>query len=138
MPVLVAENLSRSFGQGSTRREVLGNVSLSMERGEFVLLMGPSGSGKTTLMALLSGLAQPDRGRGWALGEELWKMSERQRERFRREHCGFIFQGYNLFPSLTGREQLEMVLRWTENIRQAEAAQRVNAILAELRMQDRA
>ena len=137
MAVLVAEHLSRSFGQGPSRATVLREVSLDLSRGEFVLLMGPSGSGKSTLLALLSGLAKPDTGQVRALGQDLWTMTEKQRERFRLRHCGFIFQGYNLFPSLTAREQLEMVLRWGEGVGAAEAGRRVGAILAELGLADK-
>jgi putative ABC transport system ATP-binding protein len=132
MAVLVAEQLSRSFGQGPTRTTVLREVSLELRRGEFVLLMGPSGSGKSTLLALLSGLARPDTGRVLALGQDLWALTEKQRERFRLRHCGFIFQGYNLFPSLSAREQLEMVLRWGEAATPAEASRRVDEMLEEL------
>ncbi|MFO0880067.1 MAG: ABC transporter ATP-binding protein [Gemmataceae bacterium] len=137
MAVLVADNLTRSFGQGTNRRTVLGGVSLSLERGQFILLMGPSGSGKSTLLALLSGLSRPETGRVQILGQDLWGMTERQRERFRLRHFGFIFQGYNLFPSLTAQEQLEMVLRWGEGVSHAEAARRVNAILDDLGLADR-
>jgi putative ABC transport system ATP-binding protein len=73
--------------------------------------MGPSGSGKTTLLAVLSGLVRPTAGQVLALGEDLWQMSDKQRERFRLRHVGFVFQGYNLFPALTARQQLELVLR---------------------------
>jgi putative ABC transport system ATP-binding protein len=132
MTVLVAEQLSRSFGQGTTRTVVLRDVSIELVRGEIVLLMGPSGSGKSTLLALLSGLAKPDTGRVLALGQDLWQLTEKQRERFRLRHCGFIFQGYNLFPSLSACEQLEMVLRWGEGASQADASRRVQEILAEL------
>jgi putative ABC transport system ATP-binding protein len=76
------------------------------------LLMGPSGSGKSTLLAVLSGLLKPDGGTVSALGKDIWQLTERGREDFRLQHCGFIFQGYNLFPALTARQQLEMVLRW--------------------------
>lgn len=138
MSVLIAENLSRSFGQGSTRVKVLREVSFQLDRGQFVLLMGPSGSGKSTLLALLSGLARPDTGRVFALGQDLWAMTEKQRERFRLRHCGFIFQGYNLFPSLTAQEQLEMVLRWGEGVSPSEASSRVETVLAELGLADRA
>jgi putative ABC transport system ATP-binding protein len=137
MSVLVAENLSRSFGQGETRVTVIRDVSLDLERGQFVLLMGPSGSGKSTLLALLSGLARPDGGRVLALGQDVWAMTEKQRERFRLRHCGFIFQGYNLFPSLTAREQLEMVLRWGEGLSAAEASRRVGAVLDELGLHEK-
>jgi putative ABC transport system ATP-binding protein len=132
MAVLVADQVSRSFGQGPTRTTVLREVSLELSRGEFVLLMGPSGSGKSTLLALLSGLARPDTGSVLALGQDLWAMTEKQRERFRLRHCGFIFQGYNLFPSLTAAEQLEMVLQWGEGMPSAQARQRVHGMLDEL------
>jgi putative ABC transport system ATP-binding protein len=66
------------------------------------------------------------------LGQDLWKMSERARERFRLRHFGFIFQGFNLFPSLTAREQLEMVVRWGEGGTRREARRRVAAMLDEL------
>jgi putative ABC transport system ATP-binding protein len=76
--------------------------------------MGPSGSGKSTLLAILSGLARPDGGLVRTLGRDLWAMPEREREAFRRRHCGFVFQSPNLFPSLTAREQLEMMIQWSE------------------------
>jgi putative ABC transport system ATP-binding protein len=86
--------------------------------------MGPSGSGKSTLLAILSGLLAPDGGRVEILGEDLWRMSDGQREAFRRRHFGFIFQGYNLFPALTALQQLEIVLRWGENLTNREARRR--------------
>ena len=94
--------------------------------------MGPSGSGKSTLLAVLSGLLRPDRGEVMVLGEDLWRMSERARERFRLRHFGFVFQGFNLFPSLTAREQLEMVVRWGEGASRREARRRVAEMLDQL------
>src|SRR5438132_2772540 len=111
-PTLRARGLTRSFGSGETLTMALRDVSLDLFPGQIALLMGPSGSGKSTLLAVLSGLLHPDRGHVLALDQELWKMSDRQREQFRLRHCGFIFQGYNLFPALTARQQLEMILRW--------------------------
>src|SRR3954447_3170843 len=113
-PALVARNLYRSFGAGEAAVHVLSDISLELHRGEVLLLMGPSGSGKSTLLAVLSGLLRPDRGAVNVLGEDLWRMSESARQRFRLRHFGFIFQGFNLFPSLTASEQLEMVVRWGE------------------------
>jgi putative ABC transport system ATP-binding protein len=92
--------------------------------------MGPSGSGKSTLLAVLSALLRPDSGQVHALGQELSRLSEREQEEFRRRHCGFIFQGYNLFPALTAREQLEMVLRWGDGLPRAEARRRTDEMLA--------
>jgi putative ABC transport system ATP-binding protein len=123
--VLVARHLSRSFGTGEAAAVVLRDVSLDLVRGEVVLLMGPSGSGKTTLLALLSGLLRPDGGQVRILDEDLWALSEPARERFRLRYFGFIFQGYNLFPSLTAREQLEMVVRWGEGASRRDARRRV-------------
>jgi putative ABC transport system ATP-binding protein len=128
-PALVGRHLCRSFGQGETLTHALRDVSLELGRGQMVLLMGPSGSGKSTLLAVLSGLLRPTSGEVLAMGEMLDAMSERQRERFRLRHCGFIFQGVNLFPMLTAREQLEMVVEWSEGVSYREARRRINAML---------
>jgi putative ABC transport system ATP-binding protein len=104
-------------------------VSLDLRRGEITLLMGPSGSGKTTLLAVLSGLLRPDDGQVLALGHDLWRLPEARREEFRLRHCGFIFQGCNLFPALTAWQQLEMVLCWGLGLTAAEARPRVADML---------
>jgi putative ABC transport system ATP-binding protein len=129
-PTLRARGVSRTFGTGAVRTTALADVSLDLCRGEFALLMGPSGSGKSTLLAALSGLLRPDQGEVLALGKDLWALSDREREAFRLEHCGFIFQGYNLFPALTARQQLEVVLRWGEGASGREARQRADEMLA--------
>jgi putative ABC transport system ATP-binding protein len=128
--VLRAQDLTRSFGEGETRVTVLHEISLELYRGQVVLLMGPSGSGKSTLLAALSGLLHPDSGRVVALGQDLWAMSDRQRERFRLSHCGFIFQGYNLFGALTARQQIEMVLRWGQGASAREARRKADDMLS--------
>src|SRR5262249_30856104 len=129
-PTLRGVHLTRSFGEGDTRTTALNDVSLSLYGGQVSLLMGPSGSGKSTLLAVLSGLLRPDAGRVLALGEDVWAMSDRQREHFRLLHCGFIFQGYNLFPALTARQQLEMVLRWGEGASARDARRRAEEMLS--------
>ena len=101
-------------------------------------MMGPSGSGKSTLLAVLSGLLKPDRGEVRIMGQDLWRMSERARERFRLRHFGFVFQGFNLFPSLTAQEQLEMVVRWSEGAVRREARRRVAEMLDQLGFGSRA
>jgi len=131
---LWGRRLTRAFGAGDTRTIALENVSLEIFPGEFVLLMGPSGSGKSTLLAVLSGLLRPDSGQVTSLGHGIWQMSDREREAFRLRHCGFIFQGYNLFPALTARQQLEMVLRWGEAINGRDARRRANEMLGMLGM----
>jgi len=74
--------------------------------------MGPSGSGKSTLIAALSGLLKPDEGTVNALGEDLWARNAGKIDRFRLDHCGFIFQGFNLFPALTALQQVTSVLKY--------------------------
>lgn len=111
-PSLKAWGLTRSFGSGDTKTYALRNVSVELYPGQITLLMGPSGSGKSTLLAVLSGLLHPDSGTVLVHDTDLWAISESQREGFRLDKFGFIFQGYNLFASLTARDQLEMVLRW--------------------------
>jgi putative ABC transport system ATP-binding protein len=115
-PSLQGLNLTRTYGQGDVRTIALRQVSLDLFRGRMALLMGPSGSGKSTLLAVLSGLLRPDSGRVLADGIDVWELSERQREQFRMRQCGFIFQGNNLFPALTTRQQLEIVLRWGQRM----------------------
>jgi putative ABC transport system ATP-binding protein len=131
-PALVARHLNRSFGTGLAAVCALRDVSLELYPGQVLLLMGPSGSGKSTLLAVLSGLLRPDGGEVAILGEDLWRMSESGRERFRLRHFGFVFQGFNLFPSLTAHEQLEMVVRWSEGVTHREARSRVAAMLDQL------
>jgi putative ABC transport system ATP-binding protein len=133
-PSLRARHLSRSFGSGETATMALRDVSLDLYPGQIALLMGPSGSGKSTLLAVLSGLLKPDGGHVLALGQDMWALSEREREAFRLEHCGFIFQGYNLFPALTARQQLEMVLRWGKGASAREARARADEMLELLRL----
>jgi putative ABC transport system ATP-binding protein len=122
--------LTRSFGDGDTKSVAVHDVSIELCTGQVALLMGPSGSGKSTLLAILSGLLSPDSGQVLGLGQDIWAMSERDRERFRLRHVGFIFQGYNLFGALTARQQLEMVVRWGENATARDARRRADEMLS--------
>jgi putative ABC transport system ATP-binding protein len=126
---LRVQDVARSFGKGAARVAALQDISLTVPRGEVTLFMGPSGSGKSTLLAVLSGLLKPDRGRVVALGQDLYQLSDRERKQFRLLHCGFIFQGYNLFPALTALQQLEIVLRWGEGASEEDARQRSDEML---------
>jgi putative ABC transport system ATP-binding protein len=134
LPALRGVNLSRSFTDGGKSRSVLEDVSIDLPAGQLALLMGPSGSGKSTLLAILSGLLSPDSGKVLAREEnnwvDLWQLSPKAREEFRLRNCGFIFQGYNLFPALTARQQLEIVLRWGYGVSGREARQKADNMLA--------
>jgi putative ABC transport system ATP-binding protein len=131
-PVLSGHHLTRTFGKGEEKTIALRDVSLNVYPGQISLLMGPSGSGKSTLLSVLSGLLRPDEGNVMVLGKDLWNLADRERERFRLQHFGFIFQGYNLFPALTARQQLEMVLRWGEGASRKEARWRTLELLDRL------
>ncbi|MDA3914479.1 ABC transporter ATP-binding protein [Oleiagrimonas sp.] len=109
---LVAENISKSFHSGTLVTTVLDGLSLCVEAGELTLISGPSGCGKSTLLSVLSGLQKVDDGRVLALGENLTNMDIRTIERFRLDHTGFVFQGFNLFPALTAQEQVELPLHY--------------------------
>jgi putative ABC transport system ATP-binding protein len=128
-PTLVARNLTRSFGEGDVKTIAVNDVSLELNRRQVSLLMGPSGSGKSTLLAILSGLLHPDHGQVLSLDKDIWALTDREREHFRQKYCGFIFQGYNLFPALTARQQLEIVLRWGEGTSAREARRRSEEML---------
>jgi putative ABC transport system ATP-binding protein len=129
-PALVGRRLTHTFGRGEQKTVALRDVSLALMPGQITLLMGPSGSGKSTLLSVLSGLLRPDVGEVTVLNTSLWRLSDRERERFRLRHFGFIFQGYNLFPALTARQQLEMVLRWGQGLSGREARRQSDEMLA--------
>jgi putative ABC transport system ATP-binding protein len=128
-PSLRGVGLTRTFGSGDALTTALSDVSVEMFPGQLVLIMGPSGSGKSTLLAVLSGLLSPQSGHVQALGKNLWEMTEKEREAFRLQHFGFVFQGYNLFPALTARQQLEMMLRWGKGVPAREARQKSDKML---------
>jgi putative ABC transport system ATP-binding protein len=99
-------NLSKSFMEGDSQRHVLSNVSASLNRGDFVILLGSSGSGKSTLLNLISGIEKPSSGDVFIDGHPITQMSERKRTLFRRDHLGFVFQFFNLIPTLTALENI--------------------------------
>ncbi|MGX1747711.1 MULTISPECIES: ABC transporter ATP-binding protein [Brevundimonas] len=110
---LEAKGLVKRFKSGRSYVEVLKGVDFDARHGDLTMVMGPSGSGKSTLIAALSGLLRPEEGRVDALDvDDLWKLSGGRIDKFRLDHCGFIFQGFNLFPSLTALQQVTTVLKF--------------------------
>jgi putative ABC transport system ATP-binding protein len=105
-----AAALSRSYGAGDSAVHALRGVSLDVPAGQFTAVMGPSGSGKSTLMHLLAGLDVPTAGTVHVGGQDITKMSDRQLTRLRREHIGFIFQSFNLLPTLSAEENIVLPL----------------------------
>jgi putative ABC transport system ATP-binding protein len=111
-PSIVCSNVVRSFGAGATTVHVLKDLSLEIFPSELTLIIGPSGCGKSTLLAVLSGLLRPSSGRVIAHGTDLWSLGQAAIDRFRLAHCGFVFQGFNLFTSLTAHQQVMLPLNY--------------------------
>ena len=100
--------IKKAFGQGDSRVQVLKGIDLSLDQGEFCVLLGPSGSGKSTLLNIIGGIDTADSGDICIDGEHRSSMREKQLTRYRRKHLGYIFQMYNLIPNLTVRENIEV------------------------------
>ena len=109
-PVILAVDLHKVYARGKERVEALRGVDLEVARGAFVVVRGPSGSGKSTLLHLLGGIDHPSRGSVVVNGTALEKASERELTRFRRDHIGFVFQFYNLLPSLPALDNVILPL----------------------------
>ncbi|MDP5293539.1 ABC transporter ATP-binding protein [Oceanimonas sp. CHS3-5] len=109
LPAFRSEGLTKTYGEGAAAVQALRGVDLELPAGELVVLLGPSGSGKSTLLNLLGGLDWPSRGRIWFFERELSAMDEAGITHYRRHHVGFVFQSYNLMPSLTAEENVELV-----------------------------
>lgn len=103
-------NLNKSFREGDTIRQVLRNINLRVKEGEIIVLWGKSGSGKSTLLNLLGGMDIPDKGRITINDLTINEMSEKERTLFRRKNLGFVFQFFNLIPTLTVAENLLLPL----------------------------
>ncbi len=108
-PVFVAQELTKVYQAGEVAVQALRGVSFEIDAAEFVVLLGPSGSGKSTLLNILGGLDVPTSGVVRWRDHDLSHAGEKELTRYRREHVGFVFQFYNLIPSLTARENVELV-----------------------------
>jgi putative ABC transport system ATP-binding protein len=102
--------VSKIYGSGPTAVHALRDVSLEVRTGEVLLMMGPSGSGKTTLLSIMGGILRASTGSVRVAGIEIAGMRERELPRVRRDHIGFVFQGFNLFPALTALENVGLAL----------------------------
>lgn len=105
---LEVKDLNKGFGDKTNRIEVLKNLSLNVEKGEFCVLLGPSRSGKSTLLNILGGIDYPDSGEVKINGEKMNSLNSKKLTMFRRNHLGYVFQMYNLIPDLTVRENIEV------------------------------
>jgi putative ABC transport system ATP-binding protein len=108
-PVLRIRSLGKTYGSGETAVHALRGIDLDIRSGEFIVLLGASGSGKSTLLNILGGLDRPSTGEVDVFDHRLTDASDDELTRYRREHVGFVFQFYNLIPSLTVRENVALV-----------------------------
>ena len=126
-PLVSLKGVAKSYRRGRQTVEVLHNLDLSIEAGEFLALMGPSGSGKTTLLNLIGGLDRPTQGEVVVAGEHIDDLSGGELAKWRSRHVGFVFQFYNLMPTLSAERNVELPLLLThlsgaDRRRNAEAA----------------
>src|SRR5678816_2822884 len=122
------QNLSKSYSEGDVRRVVLQNAHAEFQAGEITAILGKSGSGKSTLLNLISGIDAPDSGQIWVDDKDLTKLSERDRTLFRRARIGFVFQFFNLIPTLTVGENVSLPLE-LNRIPRARAHQKAQELL---------
>ena len=130
-------NLSRDFVEGQLLHRVLDNISANFVRGESVAIRGRSGSGKSTLLNLIAGIDTPDTGHVFVSGIDITGLSERDRTLFRREHIGFVYQAFNLVPTLNVADNIRLVLE-LNNVSARQSADRIAELLQAVGLADRA
>ena len=128
------ENLSFSYPKRESK--VLDNINLEIEKGEFCCIVGTSGSGKSTLLNQLAGLEKPTKGSVVINGENISKMDEKKLAVFRQNNIGFIFQAYNLMPTMTAVENVALPLVF-QGVKKSVREKRARAILKEMQLKDR-
>lgn len=136
-PVVSARKIQKSFHTGKVKIDVLKNISVDLYSGELTLILGPSGSGKSTFLATLGGLLKPDAGRVTVGKHNINELTSSQIEAIRLKKFGFVFQGFNLFSSLTALEQVSLVLGYG-GFNAAEVKHRSKKALEQVGMFDKA
>jgi len=134
--VVAIRNLSKIYAQGEIQVTALNNVSLDIQRGEFLTLMGPSGSGKSTLLHIVAGIDRPTSGRCLVQGLDVTDLNESELADWRNQNVGFVFQTFNLIPVLTAFENVELPLLLTQ-LNRSERKRRVSAALDIVGLADR-
>jgi putative ABC transport system ATP-binding protein len=107
-PIIATEDLKKVYRSGNVETSALRGVTVQVQEGEFVAIVGPSGCGKSTLLHLLGGLTSPTSGKIFVDGNDFSAMTDAERTRFRRHKVGFVFQRFNLLPTLTARENIAL------------------------------
>ena len=133
--VIVAEGVVKTYDDSGVPVHAVRGIDYTLEKGEFTAIIGPSGSGKTTFLNVLAGLDTPTEGKVWLSGRQISDMSGKELSDFRRDHIGFIFQAYNLFPVLTVEENVEYVML-LQGVPPEERHERVMSILGKVGIAD--
>ena len=128
---VAVRDVTKTYAQGEAAMRALDGVALDVHRGELVLLMGPSGSGKTTLLSIMGCILRPTSGSVRVLGREVAALPERDLPRVRLDHIGFVFQGFNLFPTLTAQANVALALD-LKGVARREAMRRAGALLEQV------
>ena len=137
MPVAIeVRDLTKTYAEGTAAARALDGVNLDVQAGEVTLLMGPSGSGKTTLVSIMGAILRPSSGSVKIAGREITGLPERELPAVRLNHIGFVFQGFNLFPTLTALENVELALK-LKKVRGAEARARARTLLDDVALSDK-
>jgi len=136
MAVIQVRELTKTYTEGVTSARALDGVDLDVEAGEVTLLMGPSGSGKTTLVSIMGAILRASSGSVKIAGREITRLKERELPAVRLHHIGFVFQGFNLFPTLTAAENVELALK-LKKTPSTVARQRARALLDEMGLRDK-
>jgi len=131
--MLSCQNLTQTYLSGGRQLTVLNDITFALESGGFLAIVGPSGSGKTTLLGLLAGLDRPTSGRVTLDGQDLGSLTEDQRARLRAEKVGFVFQSFQLIPTLTARENVQVPLE----LRGEPAEERAGELLSRVGLAER-
>lgn len=135
-PAVICSEINKNFLSGDTETRVLKDVNLSIEAGRLTLLIGPSGCGKTTLISILAGILTPSSGNVTVLGKDLSGMTPKEMSNWRKRTVGFVFQSFNLVPSLTIVENVSIPLL-INGIKRKDALERAHAILQRVGLENR-
>lgn len=133
--ILKIENIEKYYGNKSSLTKAIDNISMEVEKGEFVAIMGASGSGKTTLLNCISTIDKVTAGHIYVADEDITELKGNKLNKFRREELGFIFQDFNLLDTLTAYENIALALS-IQNVKPAEMDERIKNVAAELEISD--
>lgn len=135
-PILVAENLTKTYDIGKVQIQALKNINITINQGDFLSIVGKSGSGKSTLMHLLGLLDTPTSGKIYILGKDITKYSDKELARLRNKEIGFVFQSYNLLPRASALENVMLPFKYS-SVPEKEWEKKAKDLLIKMGLEDR-